>query len=128
MNVGGVSVATAGVAAPRRARGFAAEGAGWASAASLFVLRAVLAGFLPRTRREPGRLAGAESSLAAAGLDVSSSDLGGTIECGLRAGRSLFQEAISQRIDLFSQKFGRSVVKENVVCQLAFSGQWQLLG
>ena len=37
------------------------------------------------------------------------------------------QEAISQRIDLFSKKFGRSVVQENMVCQLAFSGQWQLL-
>ncbi len=95
---------------------------------SLLALRDVLAGFLPRTRRELGRLAAVEPSLAAAGLDISSSDLGGTIECGLRAERSLFQEAISQRIDLFSQKFGGSVVKENVVCQLAFSGQWQLLG
>ena len=97
----------AGAAAePRRARVFATAGAAAGSAAPLLALRVALAGFLPRTKRELGRLAGVESSLAAAGLDVSSSDLGGTIECGLRAGRSLFQEAISQRIDLFSQKFG----------------------
>ena len=90
----------------------------------------VLAGFLPRTRRERvGRLAGAESSLAAAGFDVSSSDLGGnSIECGRRAGRILVQEAVSQRIDLLTQKVGGTVIKENVVCQLAFSGQWHLLG
>ena len=68
------------------------------------------------------------AELEADGLDVSSSDFGGTIECGLRAGRILFQEAASQDVYLFSQKVGRTVVKENVVCQLAFSGQWQLFG
>ena len=33
-----------------------------------------------------------------------------------------FQEAGSQRIDLFTQKFGRAVIQENKVCQLALAG------
>jgi len=37
------------------------------------------------------------------------------------------QEAVSQRAYLLSQKLRGAVVQENVVCQLAFSGQWQLL-
>ena len=49
-------------------------------------------------------------------------------ECGLRAGRRLVQEAISQRIYLLTQKVGGTVIQENMIRQLAFSGQWQLLG
>lgn len=38
-----------------------------------------------------------------------------------------FQEAVGQGAHLFSEKFGGTVVQENMVCQLALSGQWQLL-
>lgn len=37
------------------------------------------------------------------------------------------REAVGQGINLFSQKFRGSIIQENIVCQLAFSGQWQLL-
>jgi hypothetical protein len=33
-----------------------------------------------------------------------------------------FQKTVGQRLDLFTQKFGSAVIKENKVCQLALSG------
>ena len=89
--------------------GGGATGAGAGSSRYTFSLAAtVLAGFLPpRMRRErAGRLAG-EDSEESSGLLLSSADLGGTdMRAGFGPGGVGFQEAISQGIDLFSEKFG----------------------
>ena len=88
--------------------------------------------FVARKSRDlaAGRLVLAESLLAASDLaEDSSSDLGGTDMKGAGGPVGLgFQEAISQRIDLFAEKAGGAVIQENEIRQLAFSGQWQLLG
>jgi hypothetical protein len=49
------------------------------------------------------------------------------MKAAIGPGGLIFQEAVSQGINLFSKKFGGTVIQENVVCQLAFAGQWQLL-
>src|SRR6478609_10088141 len=90
---------------------------------------AAFVGFLaPRVRRERvGRLVGDDSE-ELSGLLESSSDLGGrAMKAAGRPRGLVFQEAVSQGIHLFFQKLRGSVVQENMVCQLAFSSQWQLL-
>lgn len=66
-------------------------------------------GFLPpRIRRErAGRLAAEDPVEESSGLLVSSADLGGTdMRAGVGPGGMGLHEAISQGIDLFSEKFG----------------------
>ena len=72
-----------------------------------------LAGFLPPriSRERAGRLVSADSRGAESEVLVSSSDLGGTDMKGTGGPVGFgVQEAVSQRIDLFTQKVGSAVV------------------